>query len=162
MTIDKIIDVDETDGEFHVRLTNTRTWLNPHLQYLNLKRNENKNILSEQEKQSIWMPWTVTKNVRDGEQLKATDRKSKLTIQANADFRFTKSDRTYLENTRLFHGWENYLHYTVEYLAIYICDYNMAWYPFDRQVCRIEFFQDEESIQIVPMELMYNGSKVRN
>ena len=64
---------------------------------------------------------------------------------------------TYLRNTRLFLGSENFLNYTVEYLANLICDFDMAWYPFDRQICTIELFQDEDSILVNPVSITYRG-----
>ena len=57
-------------------------------------------------------------------------------------------------------GSENYLQRNLERLLILICDFDMAWYPFDRQVCTLELLNDEESVELIMMKLTYTGLKV--
>merc|ERR1711915_421986 len=40
-----------------------------------------------------------------------------------------------------------------------ICDFNMAWYPFDKQVCALELYQPEDLIKVNPTDLVYSGPK---
>ena len=110
--IDKIVSIDERNGEFKIRISWIRTWYNPHLKFPNLKRNQNLNQLSEAEKDTIWVPWTVFNNVLHRKAIQSTDRKAKLTVVPNSEFNYVKSDSTYLRNTRLFLGSENFLNYT--------------------------------------------------
>ena len=135
----------------------SRTWFNPHLQYFNLNQNQNKNQLSEKEKNMIWIPWTVFHNTRHVNDIRNTDQQPTINIVPNPEFHFRRSDKTFSENARIFDGSLNYLNYTKEIFVSSICNFDMTWYPFDLQVCRLELYQPEDSVELLLTELSYDG-----
>ena len=41
----------------------------------------------------------------------------------------------------------------------WLCELNLAWYPFDSQICTMKFYLNEDSIFIKPSKLDYKGPK---
>ena len=70
------------------------------------------------------------------------------------------SENSHSEKARIFDGSTNFLNYTIEYLVNLICDFDMAWYPFDQQVCTLKLYHSEDSLMVNPVELQYVGPKV--
>ena len=89
-----------------------RTWFNPQLKYLNLKRNEEYNQLSTNDINSMWVPWIVFENVENEHEVKKTGIKDKIKFIPNQGFLFTRSDKTYFQNTMIFEGSQNAINYT--------------------------------------------------
>ena len=91
--ISKIITIDELNGKFKVKMTLQRSWYNPQLRYLNLKRLAAKNLLSQEDKDQIWIPYTVFQNVENLEATQRTDREDIVQIIPNKDFRFERGSK---------------------------------------------------------------------
>ena len=51
--------IDENHGYFKKKMSIVRTWFDPQLKYMNLKRNGENNQLSSNSINSIWVPWNV-------------------------------------------------------------------------------------------------------
>ena len=160
LSFEKIVSIDEFEGKFRAKMIITRMWFNPDLQYFNLKKDPNQNQLSEEEKDMIWIPWTVFHNVEHEKDVLRTDQVPTVKIVPNADFEFKMSENTHFEKARIFDGSTNFLNYTIEYLVNLICDFDMAWYPFDQQVCTLKLYHSEDSLMVNPVELQYVGPKV--
>ena len=158
VSIDKIINIDENNGNFKIKMTIIRTWYNPHLKFLNVKRLSDKNLISTEDRQIMWIPSTVFENLEQANELQKTSIKKRFKVIPNPSFKFTRSDKMSFENNRIFEGSENALIYTTQYSVNWICDYNMAWYPFDSQVCSPQFFHQEVSISTNPVSVEYLGT----
>ena len=63
LTIDDIITIDENDGYFKTKITMERRWVNTQLTYQNLKRDVAKNKISKEDRDKMWVPWTVFENI---------------------------------------------------------------------------------------------------
>ena len=157
--IEDIIKIDENDGYFEIKMTMVRNWYNSQLTYLNLKRTSDKNLMSTEDTNMMWKPWTVLHNVRRADEISKTDKIDINSIIPNPDFKFTRDDRTNMRNTMLFKGSENEIHYERESTINWICNYNMKWYPFDTQRCKLQMYQNEDSITLNPISVNYSGPK---
>ena len=62
-------------------------------------------------------------------------------------------------NTRVFSGSENGIMYEREFTVNWICDFDVAWFPFDSQVCYLEFYQDQDDLVLMPIAVKYTGPK---
>ena len=60
--IDKIININENNGYFKIKMRMVRTWYNPHLKFINLKRTAVKNLISSDDIKIMWIPWSVFHN----------------------------------------------------------------------------------------------------
>ena len=158
LIIDDIITIDENDGFFKTKITMERRWLNTQLTYQNLKRDVADNRISKEDREKMWTPWTVFENIEHEGDLRYTDlQQDILRIIPHPEFRFEKSDRTNVRNTRLFKGSENVISYRRQYTVKWMCSYNMRWYPFDTQRCTIEMFSPESSVTLNPVFVNYSG-----
>ena len=157
--INDILAIDEINGYFKTKMTMVRTWLNPQLKFINLKRRADDNMLSSEDVDSIWMPWTLTENIEHENELKKTSEKDMTKIIPNADFNFTLSDKTSFQNTMIFEGSENAISFKSQASVNWICSFNLVWYPFDSQVCLLHFIQAEGSIALNPVSVEYYGPK---
>ena len=154
--IDEIITVDENNGYFKTKMTIVRNWYDPQLTYQNLKKTSTKNRMSTEDKKSMWIPLAVAKNIEHKDEIKMTEKPEILTIIPNSDFKFRRDDKTNIQNTMLFKGSENAIHYEREFLINWVCYFDMRWYPFDSQRCTMQMFHTEESITLRPIFLNYS------
>ena len=152
--ISNINAVDEVNGKLEIKMAFIRSWYNPQLSYLNLNRSDAKNILSDADKEKMWIPYTVFQNVKD---YKSTDRLDTLRISPSGEFKYEKGSKEDLMNYRIFSGSENVLNYEREFNAEWSCDFNVAWFPFDSQVCFLQLYQDESEIVLRPVAVDYSG-----
>ena len=157
--IDQIIAIDENNGYFEIKMTLVRYWYDSQLSYQNLKKNSAKNIISTEDMKMMWKPWTITKNIKNVDEVKKTDKGDKMTIIPNSNFKFTRDEKTNIHNTMLFKGSENAISYERQITVNFVCNYNMRWYPFDSQRCTLEWFHAEESITLRPTSVTYSGPK---
>ena len=59
-----ILDLDEVTSKMTLQLKLTVQWIDPRLEYVDLKNDQNLNRLTPQETQDIWMPTLVFTNTR--------------------------------------------------------------------------------------------------
>ena len=157
--IDEIIEINENDGVFEVKMSLTREWYNGHLTYQNLKKGERKNLLSDEEVSNMWVPWIVFHNVKSIKAYEKTDKLPSYHIVPNKDFAYVESDRTNLQNSRLFAGSENMIMYQIQYNVKWMCEFDMRWYPFDRQSCAIMMYLQYDSVSLIPSSVDYTGPR---
>jgi len=67
---------------------------------------------------------------------------------------------TNIDNAFMFSGEENSQYLTKEFTILWICQFNMMWYPFDTQTCAMQFkivnkFAD--FVDLNPQSLAYSG-----
>ena len=159
IAIDKILNIDENHGYFKIKMRIVRTWFNPHLKFINLKRKAVKNLMSTDDIEIMWMPWTVFHNIEHENEVKKAGIIEIVRIIPSPGFKFTRSDKTNIQNTRIFEGSESTIYYENEISVNWLCDFNMAWYPFDSQVCSLQMFQNEVPIALNPVSVAYFGTK---
>ena len=61
-----------------------------------------------------------------------------------------------VDNMHVFKGSENALTLTKERYVEFKCEYAYHWYPFDTQVCRMEFASQRDQTEFDPTQLQHN------
>ena len=85
------------------------------------------------------------------------DRKSYYIVR-NAANSFQPSDKTDMENAFMYSGSENKLRLRKEFTVLWICHYQLTWYPFDSQTCTMEFLsQYVDLVDLNPQSITYSG-----
>ena len=157
INIDEIIAIDETEGFFKIKMTLIRDWINTQLTYQNLRRDSARNMLSKEDIKRMWVPYTVLENIEHEGEVKSSDKPLSIMIVANDDFSFKMDDRTNFRNTRLFEGDQNVLSYERQVTVNWICNFNMRWYPFDLQNCKLEMYSKDAFLTMNPTDVRYVG-----
>ena len=160
--ISKIISVDEIDGKFKDKMTIIRCWFNPQLTYMDLHKAEDQNDLTLDDKKLMWIPRTVFHNLESGSKLEKTDKLDVLRIIPNSEFDFERSKKTENRNARIFKGSKNVVNYQREFSVEWMCNFDLAWYPFDSQICSFQFYDAGKLVNLVPVSVDYFGQNELN
>ena len=127
------------------------TWFEGRSNFLNL-RESGRNNLGTQEIESLWVPNIVLYNTKD--RLKSlVDEEAKMYVQRKGHF-------TVAKNKLVFQGSENPLSISRFYRTNFICDFDMAWYPFDTQKCSMDFVIEKDLqnfVDLLVQNLNYSG-----
>ena len=146
-----ILDINELEEVFKVKIAMKREWFDSRLSFKHLKEEDsNRNDLPEAEGESIWYPFLVF-NVKDIEDIKNTEVPDVLEVIPNDEFTYLAED-----NMHIFEGSKNALSLTKENNVEWKCEYEYHWYPFDTQVCRMEMLSFRVRTDIHPSRLQHN------
>ena len=154
-----ILAISEIRGVFKVSFELALSWFDPRLTFKNLKETTNLNKLTEVEKHQIWKPVIVFDNT-ESKKITQTDNRIIPTVTRWSNF--TLSPKTNHEETYLYDGKDNPITFSRIYDIEFLCEYNMAWYPFDIQKCSMEFKPDGntgEYIQLIKHQFRYLGKQ---
>ena len=147
------IEIDEPTQTFTGRISLKRTWFDGRLEYKHLKRESamKENSLLSKEIEAIWFPYVVFNNVR-------TPADHVLDVAFNIDEVIPNGDFTYVakNNMHIFKGSENALSFVRQFTVQFKCEYAYHWYPFDTQVCRMEFASLKPRTELHPTNLQHN------
>ena len=155
----KILDISEVEGVFEVSFQLHMTWLDDRLTYVNLKAESGLNTMTELEKQDVWKPQVVFANTKTQESV-VTD--SKVIAQINRRGSHTVGGYHEAILAQYFRGGENTITFSRIYDVSFICEYDMAWYPFDVQSCQLSFTpfgNTGEYIVLVRDKILYKSGK---
>ena len=123
------------------------------------------NIFPTAEIEKMWYPMVIFDNVWSKGNVRETTAEDVLEAIPNENFIYTAENNMYM-----FEGSENALSLKREYYAEWNCEYKYHWYPFDTQVCRMEFISTKYRTDFHPTDLTlspdislsrYTLSKVR-
>ena len=134
VTLETLMDINEVDGVFKAQFYLTMIWFESRAQFKNLKVDMNLNNFLPSENSQIWVPELTFENT---EEKPATVVNDKTEIKVERRGHFKLSEKSENENVQYFDGSENPLHMTHFYNQKFLCNYQMAWYPFDIQICKI-------------------------
>ena len=124
------------------------------LRYQNLKKDPNLNTISYEVNSNIlWWPWINFENLESGDKWKGTDIEKIWKIVPTKNYSYTLGDDSHLNTVYLFSGEENVNQITREFMAEWMCIFEMQWYPFDSQTCIMEFFMAGERAILMPKEV---------
>ena len=149
------IEISEPTETFISKISFTRNWFDWRLLYKNLKNmaGSKLNTLLTSERKAIWYPRVAFYNVRSADDVKKTEiRRDILEVIPHDEFAFLARD-----NMHIFEGSKNALSLTKEFNIKWKCGYDYHWYPFDTQVCRMEFASTDSNIILNPSNLQYNN-----
>ena len=139
VNIVNILEINEVEESLTIRSLIARQWYDKRLTFHNLKENENFNTLSDTDQNILWYPSIQFDNVASGDQWTENELRSSYSIARDPKYSFKQADITSLDNVFLYDGSQNYLTSSKEFTVIWICTYQMHWYPFDTQTCTMEF-----------------------
>ena len=147
-----ILETNELTETFRAKILLTREWFDNRLDFKHLKTdNKATNNLEQKESSNIWYPSLIYSNLEDISKTKNTDNRDTFKVVRSKLFTYTVKN-----NMHIFKGSENPLVLTKERSIAFICNYNMHTYPFDTQLCRMEFLARTDSVNIKPVDLKYN------
>lgn len=153
-----VLEISEVQSKFSTKYVLILQWKDPRLNFENLKENSNLNSLTSEEKTKIWVPTVTLKNTRSNERSK-NDERSVIRIIRNG--KLERKGIWQLTNNRyLYKGKENPVVIERPYDTDFICDYYMAWYPFDNQRCSMVIIlpgSEGDYIRLNPVNLEYIG-----
>ena len=146
------IEINEPAELFTVKISLSRTWVDGRLMYKHLKKDTKMNTLRAEENDAIWYPYLIFNNIRNEEDnVKVTGVDDKNRVIPIDDFKYESVD-----NMHVFKGSENTQTLTKEYYIEWKCEYAYHWYPFDTQVCRMEFASLRDHTELDPTQLQHN------
>ena len=117
-----VLDINELDEVFKVKIAMKREWFDSRLSFKHLKKKDsNRNDLPEAEGESIWYPSVTFNNIEGSDQLKATHVKNTHRIIPNENFSFEHKD-----NVHLFKGSASKLSLTKQWTVEFICHYDIG------------------------------------
>ena len=129
------------------------------MNYKNLKNKEYLNILKKEEEQYVWDPKLFLKNQI---QEKITYDRTLIINPYNLS-NFGYSDIDQAQNYLIYKGSESSIVKKKTISTMLTCDFDLLWYPFDRQHCVFKFeiaAEQAERINIVPRKVEYIGPSV--
>ena len=160
LTITKILMINEVDGAFTTKMWIERDWFDKRLTFQNLKSREYLNVLSREEYKSIWWPYFVFHNIPNDNQVAKVggDKYKVFSIQRNEHFQHTKGDPSRPNNVYLYSGSEHKMILMKQYSIVWICEFDLTWYPFDTQACRMDFYCTGDFTALAAEKVSYTGS----
>ena len=151
------IEIFESTEMFITKVLFTRDWFDRRLMFKHLKRNSdseiNVNTLLSAESEAIWFPYVVFNNVRESKDIQETEvlQSEGFEVIPNEKFGYLADN-----NMHIFDGPENAVRQNRGYTVRWKCEYAYHWYPFDKQVCRMEFASKRSYTDLMPDQLKYN------
>ncbi|CAM6054349.1 unnamed protein product [Sphagnum tenellum] len=134
MDILSILDISEVQNFISLQLQLWLTWRDKRLTMVDLKKDQDLNTLTPEFRNKIWIPEIVFYNTQ--EKLESlNDEKAFATIRRNASYQM--SPKQQLQNAYFFKGEENPITVSRVYNSEFLCEFNMAVYPFDTQRCSV-------------------------
>ncbi len=158
-SIYKIIKLSETDSIASIQFRMHLTWRDARLIYNHLRDNTDRNILTEEEKASIWTPEVVFHNTKD-RFLSLNNIKTTMLVKKQDDFQISPTSQTW--KRKLYKGAENDLIYSHTYSTDFQCEFHLSNYPFDTQECYMIFSLPARLENLLEFELTdiyYQGPK---
>nr|XP_045625856.1 uncharacterized protein LOC123775072 [Procambarus clarkii] len=111
-------------------------WQDVRLTYHNLHDEHTLNLLSKDAVEKIWTP-TVSFSNAHGNVFTNLERGSRVECVRQKPSR--PSPPQYTHETNIFSGLENSMEMSQSYTAQYSCDFDLIMFPFDAQVCSLQF-----------------------
>ena len=75
------------------------------------------------------------------------DKDAIIRVLANENFTHTTTDFHHHQNIYIFKGKETKLEMSRVYNTEFLCEFTMAWYPFDTQTCHLDYWSTVELAQ---------------
>ena len=143
--------IDEIESSVEFQFILQMKWYEGRMNFLNL-RESGRNNLNNQEIKLLWIPKIVFYNTKKRLETKV-DGKTSVDVERMGNF-------TVAKNKLVFKGSENPLSVSRFYETNFICDFDMAWYPFDTQKCSMNFVLEKGSrdfVDLLAHDLEYSG-----
>ena len=153
----EVISIVELEGIFQLKFSFISTWIDKRLMFKNLQNDSDMNVLGEPEK--VWKPEYILVNTNSDKERKPHGGQPIIKIIPHLQSRYM-SDISESKKNFYFSGEVSFLQKIETYEATFGCQYVMAWYPFDIQICFMEIFvagNRDMFVELVPDGLEYRG-----
>jgi hypothetical protein len=127
------------EGSIRIRLFLRREWLDRQLEFRDLKAESGLNILSPEEQAAVWFPEVVFENIGSEQDWSEMLLSREYNIVRNPGNIYEPVKNTEIVNAFMFSGAENNHDLTKEFTVLWICEFDMQWYPFDTQNCIMQY-----------------------
>ena len=152
-------DIQEVAQYLELKLKISLQWMDARVSFYNIKPDEDMNMLSLDEQLTLWTPTIVFWNTK--EQLRTINDKSTF-ASVKREGKGSIIDKEVNEDIEVYSGSENGITISRVYSMQFFCEYQMAWYPFDQQVCHVEMVMDgvlDKDADLQPGSLLFSGPK---
>jgi hypothetical protein len=152
LTVDilRFLKIEETDFVSSIQFQLHMKWRDTRISFTHLTNDIERNILTEDEKFSIWTPSVVFHNTED-KFISSTNSKTTIIIEKQNDFILSPSSQAW--KSKMYKGAENDIHYYDTYSTDFQCDFALNNYPFDTQVCYMIFSLPARVEDLLDLEL---------
>ena len=150
-------DIQEVAQYLELKLKISLQWMDARVSFYNIKPDEDMNMLSLDEQLTLWTPTIVFWNTK--EQLRTINDKSTF-ASVKREGKGSIIDKEVNEDIEVYSGSENGITISRVYSIQFFCEYQMAWYPFDQQVCHVEMVMDgvlDKYADLQPGSLLFSG-----
>ena len=135
------------------------TWRDRRVDYLNLREDIYQNLIPDDESAGMWIPEIGFYNAKTGK-LEWDDHYAMMVRRDSQaePFALSRNREDYV-----YQGYKNSLMHLRRFYAEYHCTFNLRFFPFDEQVCKMEFKArtvTKQYLQLMPGKLKYRGPKV--
>ena len=132
----KIVSLEEVEHKIDLQFEITLEWKENRATYHNLKDETSLNALTDEEINTLWLPYVVYDNtdMKEAVQLEQGMVRVKTTVVVTREGSFTRSGLEVTDETEIFNGRDNTLVMSQTYTKSFQCLYNLQKYPFDTQV----------------------------
>ena len=154
LDIKNIFEINEKDGFFRCKIYLKRKWYDRRVTFQNLKNDAAANMINPEDQSLLWRPFSIYNNVEDTSKYAKADRKDEWRVIPVSNINFVPADVSVLYNTYFFDGESNMISYEHAHTVEWLCAFHMEWYPFDTQVCKMEFLQQDDSVLPIPETVM--------
>ena len=136
------------------------SWIDPRLEFVNLKADANMNLLNLEQKRNLWLPEMIFDNNQDKQEANFEDNTSLGKIQMTEGATSSRSPLYQLKNSRLIQGKYGKIIVSKFFLVNFICTFKMQYYPFDNQRCYAKIMMKGNAghfVVLVAKSLTYHG-----
>ena len=140
------VDVSETDKSIELKYLLNMQWIDLRVSFENLQEETHSNRLTERQKAQTWFPELTFSNTIMNEKV-VMDGKTTMNIIRNGSFTYSGIDD--VDEKTIYSGLENPLVYSRSYTKVFSCDFKLALYPFDTQICKVEMTLGKADINYI-------------
>ena len=156
--INNILEINEVKNSIMIKFVQWRVFYDNRLTYKDLKHDSNLNKLTDEEQEILWRPRITFFNLAKPSDYQYFTARRVHSIERNDTNAHLQADITYNNNVNLYDGSEHIQNIKVEFTTTWMCNFDMRRYPFDTQICTMEFFDmDSQSVDLVPDKLTFTG-----
>ena len=122
----------------------------PRLKMFHLRQTKESNLLSTRERDKIWVPVLTFANTEKKDS-SINDGKTHIYVERKGEHVVSPTDQ--IDNSYIFQGSDNQLVMSRIYNNAFLCQFQLANYPFDVQHCTMIFTMEEAFkglVEIVP------------
>ena len=136
----KIVSMEEVQHKIDLQFEIVLKWKENRAKYHNLKEEISLNALTNDELQSLWLPYVIYSNT-DMKEAVQLDNDVKTNIVVSKEGAFTRGGDELLDEVEIFEGQDNQLSMYQTYTKSFQCQYHLQRYPFDTQASIITYIQ---------------------